>query len=108
MKLSEKDHEKVLDTLKKAYHERDTVEVDAQWQNNLMRDIRRLGPLRSAAANGFISLGQYLWRAAPVLCMLILIVGALVIKLDFMSGYELGNYFVDDPFPSTTIDSFFM
>jgi hypothetical protein len=106
MKLTHDDHEKVINTLKTAYHDQDTPEVGGQWQQDVMRDIRRFGPLRPEA-NGYSLYAQFLWRAVPVLSMLILIVGGLVANLDVMSEYELGNLFIDDSV-STTVDSFFM
>jgi len=106
MKLTRDDHEKVINTLKTAYHDHDTPEVNGQWQQDVMRDIRRLGPLHQEA-NGYAFFGQFLWRAAPVISMLILIVGGLVANLDVMAEYELGNLLIDDSV-TTTIDSFFM
>lgn len=107
MKLTQDDHDKVIDVLKTAYHAKEAIEVGGQWQQNVMRDIRRLGPLGSASNNA-VFLAQLLWRAAPAVCMVILIIGAIVIKLDYMSDFELGNLLTEDPFASTTIDSFFM
>ena len=72
-----------------------------------MRDIRRFGPLRPEA-NGYALYAQFLWRAVPVISMLILIVGGLVANLDVMAEYELGNLLIDDSVTTTTIDSFFM
>ena len=107
MKLTHDEHEKVINTLKTAYHDHDTLEVGGQWQQDVMRDIRRLGPLRSEA-NGYALYTQFLWRAVPVISMLILIVGGLVANLDVMAEYELGNLLIDDSITTTTIDSFFM
>jgi len=107
MKLTHDDHEKVINTLKTAYHDHDTPEVNGQWQQDVMRDIRRLGPLRPEV-NGYTLYAQLLWRAVPVISMLILIVGGLVANLDVMAEYELGNLLIDDSVTTTTIDSFFM
>ena len=106
MKLTHDDQEKVINTLKTAYHDHDTPEVGGQWQQDVMRDIRRLGPLHQEV-NGYAPYAQLLWRAVPVLSMLILILGGLVANLDVMAEYELGNLFIDDSV-TTTIDSFFM
>lgn len=107
MKLTHDDHEKVINTLKTAYHDHDTPEVDGQWQQNVMRDIRRLGPL-GLPTNNATFLAQLLWRAAPAVCMLLLIIGAFLVNLDFVSDFELGTLLTEDPFTSMTIDSFFM
>ena len=107
MKFTKDDHGKVLKSLKTAYHEKDKIEVGGQWQQNVMRDIRQLAP-QGSETNGYIFFSQFLWRAAPVVCMLILIVGAFIINLDFMTEYELANLLTSDPFESTTIESFFM
>jgi hypothetical protein len=106
MKLTHDEQDKVIKTLKTAYHDHDTPEVNGQWQQDVMRDIRLLGPLHEEANNS-APYAQFLWRAVPVLSMLILILGGLVANLDVMAEYELGNLFIDDSV-TTTIDSFFM
>lgn len=107
MKLRKNDHEKVIEVLKAAYREKEKVEVGAQWQQKVMHDIRRLGPLGSDA-NGYALFDRFFWRAAPVICLVMLVIGALAINMDFLSELELSNLFVDDPLASATIDSFFM
>jgi len=107
MKLTYDDQEKVINALKTAYHDHDTPEAAEQWQQNVMRDIRRLGPLSPATGEATFP-AQLLWRAAPAVCMLILIIGVFVVNLDFVSDFELGNLLSEDPFTSMTIDSFFM
>lgn len=107
MKLTKDDHEKVIKILKMAYHEKEKVEVGAQWHQKVMRDIRHLGPLCSDM-NGYALFDRFFWRVAPVICLVMLIIGALAINVDFMSELELSSLFTDDPFVSTTIDSFFM
>ena len=108
MKLTDDDQKKVINTLKTAYHDHhDTPEVGGKWQQDVMRDIRRLGPLRPAA-NGYALYAQFMWRAVPVISMLILLIGGLVANLDVMAEYELANLLIDDSVITTTIDSFFM
>ena len=107
MKRTQDAYDKAIDVLKTAYQARKAVDVDGQWQQNVMRDIRRLGPLSPAiGAAAFFT--QMLWRAAPAVCMLILIIGVYVVHLDFVSDFELANLLSEDPFTSMTIDSFFM
>jgi hypothetical protein len=107
MKRTQGAQDKVIDALKTAYQAPAAVDVDGQWQQNVMRDIRRLGPLRPASGDATFP-AQLLWRAVPAVCMLILIIGVFVVKLDFVSDFELGNLLSEDPFTSMTIDSFFM
>jgi hypothetical protein len=107
MRLTHDDQEKVINALKTAYHDHETLEAGRQWQQNVMRDIRRLGPL-SPVTGDVTFLTQLLWRAAPAVCMLILIIGVFIVNLDFVSDFELGNLLSEDPFTSLTIDSFFM
>jgi len=107
MKLTHDDQKKVINALKTTYHDHGTPEAGGQWQQNVMREIRRLGPL-SRATGDVTFLTQMLWRAVPAVCMLILIIGVFVVNLDFVSDFELGNLLSEDPFTSMTIDSFFM
>ena len=107
MKLTDNDHDKLIKTLKTTYHDQEEVQAGPQWQQNVMRDIRRLGPLKPEA-NGMAFIDQYMWRAATVICMLILVVSTFVMNLDFMSDFELINLLLTDPFASTSVESFFM
>jgi hypothetical protein len=107
MKRTQDAHDKVIDAMKTAYQAREAVDVDSRWQQNVMRDIRRLGPLSPATGEATF-LAQLLWRAAPAVCMLILIISVFIINLNFVSDFELGNMLSEDPFTSMPIDSFYM
>ncbi|NIO03759.1 MAG: hypothetical protein GTN74_03850 [Proteobacteria bacterium] len=49
---------------------------------------------------------QSVWRLAPVTCLLILVLAALLIKLDFFPDYQMVRLFIDDPVEITFAEEF--
>ena len=79
-----------------AFHEKEKTEVGELWQSRLMDHIRSLGPLYSKT--NFLDLFQrFVWQLAPFTCVLILLLSAAVVRLDFVSDYELSKMFIEDP-----------
>ena len=74
--------------LKKAYQEKENVEVGDQWQQEVMRRVRELGALQPTPSFSE-TLEQLVWRLAPVTCLLIFGVTVLFAVSDFTSGYEV-------------------
>ncbi|UCF83769.1 MAG: hypothetical protein JSV50_21845 [Desulfobacteraceae bacterium] len=94
--IKEEDFVKLRKALAAAYREKEKTEVDELWQSRVMGHIRNLGPLYPKT--GYFELFQGLvWRFAPVACALVLLLGAAVAQLDFVSDYELAKIFIEDP-----------
>ena len=73
---------------KLAYLEKENLEVGDQWQGEVMRRLRKLGAIQPAP--GFLEmLESFVWRLAPVTCLLILVLTAVLIVSDFTSEYEV-------------------
>ena len=105
MKFPKKIHERLKELLAIAYHEKERPDVDDLWQMRVMSHIRSLGPVRSG--RGYITLfEQSVWRLVPVTGLLILILVALLLTLDFMPDYEMARIFIDDPVEFTVVQWF--
>jgi hypothetical protein len=85
--------------LKKAFQEvyltKERDEMGDRWQSQVMRRVRQIGPLKSAA--GFWpSFERLVWRLAPVCCLLVLLLSVLFMNMDLDRGYDyLGNVTVE-------------
>ncbi|OQY05845.1 MAG: hypothetical protein B6I22_06785 [Desulfobacteraceae bacterium 4572_123] len=82
MKLSTTDHNKIKKELSAVWSEQADFKESRTWQANTMRQIRRIGPLDNGQGY-FLQLGQNIWRLAPVACILIIALTAMVIRTDF-------------------------
>jgi hypothetical protein len=94
--IKKEEHTKLRKALAAAYREKEKDEVGGLWQSRVMGHIRSLGPVRSH--------GSYLepferlfWRLAPLACILILVLGVAITKLDFVSDYEMSKILMEDP-----------
>ena len=94
MNSPKNEHEVLQTILRKAYREKENVEVGDQWQHEVMRRVRNLGALQPTP--GFLEmLEQLVWRLAPVTCLLILGLTVLFAVSDFTSGYEVFQLFMN-------------
>ena len=74
--------------LRKAYREKENIQVGDQWQQEVMRSVRTLGALQPTPSFPEM-LEQLVWRLAPVTCLLIFGLTVLFAVFDFTSGYEV-------------------
>lgn len=107
MKFLSQDHKKLEDTLRAAYHEKENIEigVGSRWRMDVMRDIRRLGPLNTKN-NPLLFFNQFVWRFATVACMIILILSVYVGFTGFNPTTEIADMFLDDPVEFTLVQAF--
>ena len=81
-------HDRLQEILRQAYRAKEDVRVGDQWQDEVMRRVRELGPIQPTPS--FVEiLEQLIWRLAPAACLLILALTALLIVSDFTPEYEL-------------------
>lgn len=91
-----KDQEKLKKTLTAAYYEKERASVNERWQIRVMSHVRSLGPLN--AKTSYLEFFEgFVWRFAPVACLLILVLAIILTKLDFVSEYEIAKAFMEDP-----------
>ncbi|QTA90469.1 hypothetical protein [Desulfonema magnum] len=100
MKFFKKDHMKLKKAFIRAYHEKENTETGEEWQMNVMRHIRLLGPL-SSEINYVKLFDQFVWRFATGACFLALILSAYALQTGFQPEYELAKLFITDPMDFT-------
>jgi lipopolysaccharide export LptBFGC system permease protein LptF len=77
-------NEKIEKLLRQAYMARENMEVDARWERELMERVRKIGPLRPEAP--FLpAFEEFVWRLAPVFCMLVFVLFAVFIGTEIAS-----------------------
>ncbi len=89
-------HFKIRKVLTSAYHEKEKAQVGDLWQTRVMAHIKSLGPLYPATSY-LEFFERFVWRLAPVVCVLLLILAAIFIRMDFISEYEMAKIFFEDP-----------
>lgn len=96
MGFMKKDQEKLKRTLTAAYYEKEKAAVNELWQIRVMSRVRSLGPLN--AKSNFLELFErFVWKLAPLACLLILALAIILTNLDFVSDYEIAKAFMEDP-----------
>jgi hypothetical protein len=95
MKSLQHELESLRKILQRAYHEKEIVDVGDQWQSDVMRHIRNLGPVQSGASF-FMLFEQFVWRLTPATCLLIIVVATIFFNLDFTPEYDVFTSFIND------------
>jgi len=89
------DVEVMLRSLLEVYRNRAAAAVSDGWQAGVMRRIRNIGPLQPMP-DRLVLFARLVWRLAPAACLLVLVTGALLLKIDFTSGSNLLRSFFSD------------
>lgn len=98
MKSSKRYDTKVNQALKAAYNakENDGPKIGEQFEIQVMRRIRALGPIHSKT--DYLSLfEQFFWRLVPVTVVLIIILTVWTLQFDFVSEFDMTAIFMDNP-----------
>lgn len=94
--IKKEDHIKLRKAFTAAYREKEKAEVGELWQTRVMDHIRSLSSL--CPVTSYLELFErFVWRLAPIACVLVLVLGAALVKLDFVSDYEIAKMFIEDP-----------
>ena len=88
MKSLNNEIESAKELLRRVYHEKENVEIDDKWRLNVMDHIRSIGPIKTTP-NHITLFEQFLWRLAPVACLLIIVLAILLLEVDFTPEYEV-------------------
>jgi hypothetical protein len=99
------EHETLREILRRAYLERERVEIGDRWQEEVMRRIRELSEME-ASPSSLVMFEQLVWRLAPVTCLLILGLTVLLSYFDFISGYDVIQLLMDGT-EELTLNQFF-
>jgi len=95
MKPLQRKYEALKKILREAYFEKEHAEVSEQWQLNVMRRIRNLGPVQSGPSF-FMLFEQFVWRLTPVTCLLIIVGAIIFLKLGFFPDYDVLTLFINN------------
>ncbi|MBW2673785.1 MAG: hypothetical protein JRD89_10290 [Deltaproteobacteria bacterium] len=91
---------KVREALSAAYREKETVHTGELWETRVMGHVRSLSAPASPA--DFSTLfGRFVWRFAPVACLLIVALTVGLVTLDYAPEYDITATFMTDPIEST-------
>lgn len=95
-KTGEKEFNKIIRAFKQVYHEKEDFQVPDKWKSKAMNLIRKDARMQFQA--GFLDTFQrFVWRLAPVSCVLLLLLGLIMSQTDILSDYELAKIFINDP-----------
>ena len=98
-------HEALREILRRAYREKQKVDVTKQWQEEVMHRIRDLGEVEGRPS--FLAqFEQLVWRLVPVTCLLILGLTLLLSSVEFFSSYDLAQLLVNHT-EEITLNQFF-
>ena len=81
-------HQTLRELLRRAYREKEKVEVGAHWQKEVMHRISELSEIE-ASPSYLVMLEQLVWRLVPGTCILIIGLTVLLSSIDFISGYDV-------------------
>ena len=87
---------KIREALSTAYREKETVHTGELWETRVMGHIRSLGAPVSPA-NFYALFSRFVWRFAPVACLLIVALTVALVNLDYSPEYEITAAFMTDP-----------
>jgi len=97
--------EALREILRRAYQERENVEVGDQWQEEVMHRLRGLGEIE-ARPSSLVMFEQLVWRLAPVTCLLILGLTLLLSSFNFISNDDLMQLLINNT-DEITLNQFF-
>ena len=79
MTFSKHEQRVIEEIFKKAYDDREAAPVGDRWTSDVMRRIRNLEPV-SSGKSFFLGFEQFVWRLAPVACLLIIVLAAILLN----------------------------
>jgi len=103
MRFNKKDYMKLENTLIKAYREKEKPKVSEQWEMSVMQHICSLGvlPFKTSPLELF---GQFAWRFAPAVCVVIALLTFWMVKLDFVPEDEMARLSIEQPIEASYVE----
>lgn len=92
---------KIREALSAAYREKETAHTGDLWETRVMGHVKTLGVPASPAATFSALFGRFVWRFAPVACILIIALTIGLVNLDYAPEYDITATFMTDPIQST-------
>lgn len=82
--------------LTEAYLDHPVRDMEPLWRQNVMRKIRGIGPLKRNISFS-LSFQQMVWKMAPVLCILLIVLITGMVSLDLSFATAINDTFINDP-----------
>lgn len=96
MKLFDDEKYEYLEhALKTAYHDRKVPESSLRWRQDVMRSIRRLGPLKTAF-NPLTFVQHFAWRFVAVACVVVVMLLGYMWYNGLDPFYDVNELLLDD------------
>lgn len=94
--MDQKELNNVISAFKAAHQEKEKIHVSDNWKMGVMNLIR--DDIKNDFKPSFIDLfQQFVWRLVPITCVLAMLLGILLTRIDILSDYELVKMFINDP-----------
>ncbi len=81
------ENESLRKAFRDAYAAKEREETGDGWQSAVMKRVRRMGPL-TPASNFLPAFEHFVWRLAPVSCLLVIALTLLLMNIDFGGGSD--------------------
>ena len=94
--MDQKELNNVISAFKTAHYVKEKIHVSDVWQIGVMNLIRDKAG-NDLVISFFDLFQQFVWRLAPVTCVLALLLGIALTQIDFLSEYEMVELFINDP-----------
>jgi hypothetical protein len=95
MRSTLSENESLKKAFRGAYAAKEKEETGDGWQSAVMKRVRRIGPL-TPASNFLPAFEHFVWRLAPVSCLLVIALTLLLMNIDFGGSNDyLGTVTVD-------------
>lgn len=97
MKSFEKhDINRIKNALALIYQKKEERQISDKWRSKMMEYILGLGP-HFMDMGYFTVFQQFVWKLAPAMCILAMILGLIISRIDFFTSYELSKIFINSP-----------
>ena len=85
--------------LSAAFHTQPAFEISPLWQQNTMRCIRDIGPLKPSIIPhpAKYTFAELVWKMAPAFCMLLIILITGMVSMDLSLDTVINDSFIEDP-----------
>ena len=80
----------------KAWQHNPDMAISPVWQQNMMRKIRQIGPLRQDIPP-ILSFQELVWKMAPAFCILLMVIITGMVSMDLSVDTLINESFIDDP-----------
>ena len=75
------ENESLRKAFRDAYAAKERDETGEEWQSQVMKRVRRIGPL-TPASNFLPAFEHFVWRLAPVSCLLVLVLTFFFVNME--------------------------